>query len=98
MTPAELRATLADPEPPPGLGLAVEALWWDARKDWGRAHGLAMEDPSPDGAAVHAYLHREEGDLGNAAYWYSRAGRPVAQGPLEAEWEALVADMMPPAG
>ena len=51
------------------------ALWWDARGDWKRAHEIAQDVSDADGAWVHAYLHRKEGDLGNAAYWYRRAGR-----------------------
>jgi hypothetical protein len=86
---AAFRRSLDHPEPPLGLSLAAQALWWDARGDWQRAHECAQEQDDAAGAAVHAYLHRKEGDLGNAAYWYRRAGRPVATGTLEAEWEAL---------
>lgn len=70
------------------------ALWWDAHGDWAKAHEAAQEIESADGAWVHAYLHRKEGDVGNAAYWYRRAGRPVAKGDLRAEWEAIVGQML----
>ncbi len=91
------QASLSAAEPPAGIGPALAALWWDAQPDakgdakgaWERAHGCAQEDRTPAGAAVHAYLHRKEGDLSNARYWYARAGRPAASGPLAAEWEAL---------
>ncbi|MBE7212415.1 MAG: hypothetical protein INR65_15450 [Gluconacetobacter diazotrophicus] len=73
-----------------GLDGALLALWWDARGDWERAHTVAQDLPGPDGALIHAYLHRKEGDLGNAGYWYRRAGRPVATGSLEEEWQGLV--------
>ena len=80
----------------PGLSPALQALWHDARADWDQAHTLAQAAGGADGAWVHAYLHRKEGDEGNAAYWYRRAGQPVASGDLRAEWEriarALLAD------
>lgn len=71
------------------------ALWWDGRGDWERAHEVAQEVDDVDGAGtdgawVHAYLHRKEGDVGNAAYWYRRAGRPVASGDLGEEWGRMV--------
>ena len=87
----DLRATLAGAEPPPGLSLARQTLWWDAKGDWDRAHRCAMADESADGAAVHAYLHRKEGDLSNARYWYNRAGVSPTEGALETEWDSLAA-------
>ena len=63
--------------------------WWEAKGDWKRAHACAQEDHTPNGAIVHAYLHRVEGDLSNAAGWYSRAGRPPSTAPLAEEWAAL---------
>jgi hypothetical protein len=72
---------------------AVQALWWDARDDWTRAHQCAQAQDDATGALVHAYLHRKEGDLSNAAYWYARAGRPMPRVTLEAEWAALVAEL-----
>ena len=66
------------------------ALWWDARGDWEKAHAVAQDVDGADGAWVHAYLHRKEGDVSNAGYWYRRARQPVAQGDLRAEWEAMV--------
>jgi hypothetical protein len=65
------------------------ALWWDAHGDWDRAHQLAQSVDTPDGAWVHAYLHRKEGDLSNADYWYRRAGRQRPGIPLDAEWMEL---------
>jgi hypothetical protein len=69
---------------------ALQALWWDARGHWDRAHALAQVDEEDRQCAwVHAYLHRKEGDLSNAAYWYRRAGQPVADSSLSAEWRVL---------
>ncbi|MEO8737849.1 MAG: hypothetical protein ABI380_15075 [Edaphobacter sp.] len=73
---------------------ALLALWWDGKDDWQKAHEVAQDMPDADGAWVHAYLHRKEGDAGNAAYWYRRAGRPVAEGDLRTEWEAIVGEML----
>ena len=89
MTIAEFRA--ADAKEFSG---ALLALWWDARGDWDRAHQIAQDVVGRDGAWVHAYLHRKEGDQGNAAYWYQQAGRPVERGELGAEWEGIVAELL----
>jgi hypothetical protein len=70
------------------------ALWWDGRGDWQKAHEIAQEVPGAEGAWVHAYLHRKEGDAGNAAYWYHRAGRPIRQGDLGGEWEEIVRELL----
>lgn len=82
--------------PPEGVDGAWLALWHDARGDWDAAHAAAQADHSSAGSWVHAYLHRKEGDLGNAAYWYSRAGQPVARGALEAEWRAIATGLSGP--
>lgn len=79
---------------PADASAPVAALWHLARGDWSRAHGLAQDDDSVEAAWVHAHLHRVEGDLGNAGYWYRRAGRPVARGPLDEEWAAIAASLL----
>lgn len=86
---AAFRASLVTAEPPAGLDLALRTLWWEAKGDWKQAHECAQADKTPIGASVHAYLHRVEGDLSNAGYWYNRAGRTPATGTLAAEWESL---------
>jgi hypothetical protein len=80
-----------DKHPPEGLSGALQALWHDARGDWEGAHECAQKDASAAGAWVHAYLHRKEGDLGNASYWYSRSGHapPPPAVSLESEWAAI---------
>jgi hypothetical protein len=94
MTLAEFRATLATPKPPPGLPRPLEALWHDARGDWDRAHRVAMKAKGRDAAWVHAYLHRKEGDLDNARYWYREAKQPEGTGALEKEWAAIAAALL----
>lgn len=90
MTPDEFQNSLAASEPPQDLSVPVAALWWDAKGDWQRAHGLVDELSTIDGMAVHAYLHRKEGSLSNADYWYSRAGRTFYRSALNEEYQALV--------
>jgi hypothetical protein len=82
--------------PPAGLAVALAALWWESKGDWERAHHAAQQDASAAGAAVHAYLHRKEGDLANAAHWYRCAGGAPATGPLEQERERLLALLLDP--
>jgi hypothetical protein len=89
MNLAAFRQSLAASVPPTGLSPALEALWHDARGDFDRAHTLAQSDEGGDGDWVHAYLHRKEGDAGNAGYWYRRAAKPVCRDALDAEWEAI---------
>ena len=81
-------------EPPASLSLALQALWWDAKGDWEKAHECAQAREDAEGNRVHAYLHRKEGDISNAGYWYRRAGVAPASGTLEAEWEALMKDFL----
>ncbi len=76
--------------PPPDLSAPLAALWWAAKGDWDQAHRIVQDESSREAAWVHAYLHRVEGDLGNAGYWYRQAGRPVATDSLEAEWQRIV--------
>jgi hypothetical protein len=92
----ELQQSIArDAAPPADLSLPLKALWHDAKGNWDAAHNCAQEDHSRDGSWVHAYLHRKEGDIGNAGYWYSRAGRSLpAKGiSLEAEWTEMAREL-----
>jgi hypothetical protein len=86
---AAFETSLGDDGPPAGLGFAAQALWWQAKGDWQEAHRCAQRQPDPEGAWVHAYLHRVEGDMSNAGGWYRRAGKPVSTAPLKEEWEAI---------
>jgi hypothetical protein len=90
MKPQEFRASLAHAEPREGLSVPLQALWWDAKGEWARAHTLVDELETSDGMAVHAYLHRKEGVSWNADYWYRRAGTQFRRTELEDEWTALV--------
>ena len=94
MTLDEFHQSLTTTEPPAGLTHALAGLWWDRTGDWKRAHEAAQQDAGIEGSWVHAYRHRKEGDQGNAAYWYSRAGEPVCREPLDAEWLSLVKGLL----
>ena len=83
MTLDELKATLDQDTPPPGLTEEVRAMWLSSREGWEAGHVIVQEIESAEAAWVHAHLHRIEGDLSNAAYWYRRAGRPAGKSSLE---------------
>ena len=89
MSLSEFKRSLAKAKPPAGLAPAVTALWWAGKDQWDKAHAIVMDEGGKDCAWVHAYLHRVEGDLGNARYWYRQAQRPVATALLTAEWDAI---------
>jgi hypothetical protein len=94
MTTADFKSSLLGAAPAPDVAPPLAALWWAAKGDWEKAHAITQDDEGVDAAWVHAYLHRVEGDLGNAGYWYRRAGKPVATGPVEAEWEKMVSTLL----
>ena len=89
MTVVEFERTLSRTALPKGLSASLAALWWARKGDWDRAHKLVMDETGTDAAWVHAYLHRVEGDLPNARYWYRQAGRTAPSGSLQAEWNAI---------
>ena len=89
MTFEQFMASLADPAPSAGISPALAALRWMAKGDWERAHHLVNDLDGGEAAWVHAHLHRVEGDLGNAHYWYRRAEKAPSAATLEAEREAI---------
>ena len=94
MTLKEFEASLMSDGPPASSPPLLLALWHDRRGDWDRAHQIAQEIETSNGAWVHAYLHRKEGDLSNARYWYRRASQPEATGSLDAEWSRIVTALL----
>jgi len=92
----QFRESVRHQIPPEGLPTPLAALWWDAKGDWAQAHCMVDELETKEGMAVHAYLHRKEGSLSNADYWYARAGRKFHRSDLDAEWEALVDGLLQP--
>ncbi len=94
MTLEHFKATLLNDAPPEGLSPALRAMWEDARGKWDAAHQIAQDIDDKTGAWIHAYLHRKEGDLPNAGYWYRRAGQPVASDSLDEEWTRIVTALL----
>ena len=91
---SDFRASLSGTAPASSVEPPLAALWWAAKGEWDRAHKIVMNEETADAAWVHAYLHRVEGDLGNAGYWYRQAGQPAATDSLQAEWERIAATLL----
>ncbi|MGH7186964.1 MAG: hypothetical protein ACREIB_11905 [Pseudomonadota bacterium] len=85
----QFRASTDTTKPPGNLSQALQALWWDAKGEWRKAHEHAQAQDDKAGAWVHAYLHRKEGNRSNAGYWYRRCGKAASTAPLEQEWDAI---------
>ena len=94
MTFEAFKASLQATHPPGGISDLLQALWHDARDEWDRAHDIAQDISDEGGSWIHAYLHRKEGDHGNAAYWYRRAGRPIPKVSLREEWELIARELL----
>ena len=93
LTLDEFRQTLSAASPPL-LSPLLRALWHDANGDWDEAHRIAQDVSGADAAWVHAYLHRKEGDLSNARYWYHQAGKEPGADALESEWQRIVTELL----
>jgi hypothetical protein len=89
MNPEEFKNSLNEKEPPKNLSVYLISLWYDANGNWNKAHQLIQDVEDKNASAIHAYLHRKEGDIGNADYWYSRSGKKRKDISLEKEWEEL---------
>ena len=94
MTPAAFKQSLKAKAPPAGVSEALQALWWAESGDWNKAHRIVMNGHDQDCAWVHAYLHRVEGDLDNAGYWYRQARRKPSTAELSQEWSKMVAALL----
>ena len=90
----DFKMTVSSGKMPEALSDALQAMWHDAAGNWDRAHDIAQEIHAAEGSWIHAYLHRKEGDLGNAAYWYRLANQPVCKVSLEEEWEQIATALL----
>ena len=90
----EFNQSLSASAPPPDFNIPLQALWHDAKGAWHTAHALVQNHQDAHSCRVHAFLHREEGDLGNANYWYKRAGKTMPNGSLRQEWETIVKELI----
>ena len=94
MTIQDFQASLEETSAPAGLSPCLAALWHEKRGDWSKAHEIVQEINSPAAAWVHAYLHRKDGDEGNAAYWYRRARQPFPSSSSDQEWREIVESLL----
>lgn len=90
MTFSDFKHSLDQSQPPTGISVFLQSLWYDGKGDWHQAHALVDSLSGTEAAHVHAYLHRKEGDLSNADYWYRRANQSRPAVDLDQEWENLV--------
>ena len=91
MNVSSFKESLPGSEPPQNSSVYLNALWYDAKGEWDKAHKLIQDVEDKNASWIHAYLHRKEGDTGNADYWYSRAGKKRSSVSLDKEWEEIVA-------
>jgi hypothetical protein len=85
----EFKESLSAHEPPADASVYLQALWFDAKKDWDKAHEIVQDIPDKKASWIHAYLHRKEGDVFNSEYWYNRAAKKRPNIPLDKEWEEI---------
>lgn len=84
------KESLARENPPPNLTAHAAALWYAGKGNWDKAHDIVQDLPDEDASRIHAFLHRQEGDISNAKYWYAKAGSKMPASTLGEEWEDLV--------
>jgi hypothetical protein len=94
MTLQEFKQSLLIDTPPDGLGDLLTALWYDGKGKWEKSHHIVQDINSKGASWIHAYLHRKEGDVGNASYWYHRAGKNMPTVSLDEEWEGIVRSLL----
>lgn len=90
MNYSEFVSSLTNNEPPADISPILQALWYDGKENWESSHNVAQDIHDQDGSWIHAYLHRKEGDLSNARYWYAKAGKVMPKVSLRDEWDLLV--------
>jgi len=95
-TLTEFKESLNLAQPAGELSVQLKSLWYDGKRDWHQAHALIDHMTDSESAWVHAYLHRKEGDIWNADYWYSKARQTRPNVSLQEEWEQLVLHFLLP--
>ncbi len=89
MTFEDFKNSTLHPEPPTGISNELLSLWYDAKDNWDKAHAIIQKEESADAFWIHAYLHRKEGDISNAEYWYQNTGKQRPKYSLHNEWEKI---------
>ena len=90
MTIATFNESLSKNKLPQTGSVYLDSLWYAGIGDWNKAHTLIQDVDDATASWIHAYLHRKEGDAGNADYWYRRAGKKRPSVSLKEEWETIV--------
>jgi hypothetical protein len=93
---SKFRESLKATNPPELLSLHARALWHAGNGDWDKAHDIVQDLSDENASRIHAFLHRQEGDISNAQYWYAKAGRQMPAVTLDEEWENLVKNALQP--
>ena len=94
MTFEDFKTTLAQHNPPQFDSPYLLSMWYDAKKQWDKAHNTIQDLTDKQAAFIHAYLHRKEGDAFNAGYWYRKAGKNLPDIALDQEWEMIVRELL----
>lgn len=94
MTIEDFKKSLTHSKPPENISKVLLSLWYDGKGDWEASHDIAQDIHDEKGSLIHAFLHRKEGDLSNASYWYSKAGRRMPDHSIKEEWEGLVMEFL----
>jgi hypothetical protein len=94
MNLSSFKESLSASFPPSGISVYLQALWYDAKDNWNKAHEIIQDIPDQTASWIHAYLHRKEGDLWNADYWYSKAGKKRPGVSLNEEWQQIVTNLL----
>ena len=90
----EFKSSITESAPPKNISVYLNALWYDRKGDWDKSHNIIQDVNDKTAGWIHAYLHRKEGDDGNAGYWYSQAGKPFPQISLNEEWNEIVTELL----
>jgi hypothetical protein len=94
MNLTNFKESLRNEHLPEGLSVYAQAMWYDARNDWEKAHQLIQDLTDKNAAWIHAYLHRKEGDTWNADYWYRKASRKRPDLSLNEEWDQITSELL----
>ena len=90
----QLKESINENKIPNDLSVYLKALWYDAKGNWDEAHQIIQDVPDKNASWIHAYLHRKEGDISNADYWYSKAGKNRPSVSLNTEWEQIANELL----
>ena len=85
---------IKESKPPSSLKGIYLGLWYAKKNNWDLAHNIVQDINTDTASWIHAYLHRVEGDIGNANYWYNRAGKKSSTESLEIELNNIIRSIL----